>query len=218
MNQKACLIELRDVNYKRFLDIPELCIQEGSKTAIMGTSGSGKSTLLRLMNKMISPVRGKLLFKGQAYENLDSVLLRRRVMLMNQSPMILPGPIKDQLAIGFFWQERPAPDEGQMRRILDEVGLEKRLEDQCQYLSGGEKQRLALARILLLDPEVYLLDEPTAALDQATQKKLVGVIANRVATFGKTLVMVTHDETVAFSSADRILRMEKGCFLKEEVL
>ena len=136
-------------------------------TALLGPSGCGKTTLLRLLNKLVSPDSGRIFYKGVDIAEVPSVEHRRRVMMLSQNPVLFPGNIRDNLEVGFRLQKTEAPGEVRLREILSQVRLDKDLDGPCEQLSGGERQRLVLARVCLLDPEVYLLDEPSAALDEA---------------------------------------------------
>jgi putative ABC transport system ATP-binding protein len=141
---------------------------------------------------------------------VPSVEHRRRVMMLSQNPVLFPGNIRDNLEVGFRLQKTEAPGEARLREILSQVRLDKDLDGPCEQLSGGERQRLVLARVCLLDPEVYLLDEPSAALDEAAEDEIVGMAKAHIRSEGKSAVMVTHSRRVAERYADDLLVMGKG--------
>ncbi|MGL4345866.1 MAG: ABC transporter ATP-binding protein [Cellulosilyticaceae bacterium] len=204
------MFEIQNLQYKHILNIPHLVIPQGKITCIIGPSGGGKSTLLRHLNKLLSPSSGRIYFKGQDLTQISSVSLRRQVVMLGQTPTIFPGNIRDNLLIGLqFAEKSPVPD-AQLVEILDAVHLTKSLDDACTNLSGGEKQRLALARVLLLNPEVLLLDEPSSALDSETELKVVQDITSYIHRKGKTLIMVTHSKQLASHYGENIIHLEKG--------
>ncbi|GAW91182.1 ABC transporter-like protein [Calderihabitans maritimus] len=208
------MFELRKVRYKNVLFIDELAIPPRKVTCIVGGSGSGKTTLLKLLNHMISCDSGDVFFEGRNVRELDPVKLRRRVVMLPQNPTIFPGTIKDNLIQGFIFSEIPvAPDE-ELRKALQMVKLDKELHVAAADLSGGEKQRLALARILLLEPEVLLLDEPSSALDEETEEHVIKRLVEYVKSGGRTLIMVTHSKQMAQNYGEYIVTLEEGRVVK----
>lgn len=198
-----------DIKFQDIVDIPKLLIGEGI-TALLGGSGSGKTTVLKMLNKMLSPTQGQIRFKGQDLRQIPSVEHRRKVMMLSQNPSMFPGNIRDNLAIVYQFQERPVPADEDLIAILSEIQLDKELDMPVANLSGGEKQRLALARILLQNPGVYLLDEPSSALDDETEDVIIGMVSARARTAGSSIIMVTHSRTVAEKYADVIVEMAAG--------
>jgi putative ABC transport system ATP-binding protein len=203
------MFEFRSVKYKDVVDIPDLYIEEGL-TVLLGASGSGKTTVLRMLNKMISPTEGEILFHGTGMKQIPSVKHRRKVLMLSQNPAMFEGNIRDNLTIACRFQEKDMPVDEDLREILPKVRLNKDLDTPVNYLSGGEKQRLALGRVLLLDPEVYLLDEPSSALDDDTEDTIVEMLSDLVKSTGKSIVMVTHSKAVAEKYADTLIEMSDG--------
>ncbi len=210
------MFEFTDVLFKEVLNIPSLRIKRGAVTSFIGPSGSGKTTILRLLNKMLSPTRGQILFDGQDLSELDSVLHRRTVTMLSQTPILFEGNIKDNLTAGLRFQKRPIPDDGVLTDMLERIRLDKGLNAPAEPLSGGEKQRLVLGRVLLLDSPVYLLDEPSSALDEPTAHAVVDMITQYVKTKGKTLVMVTHSTSIARQFSDVIIQVAHGRIKEDE--
>lgn len=204
------MFSLKEVKYKHILDINELSIIEGKITCIVGESGSGKTTLLRLLNKLISCDSGELLYQGQPLKNIDSVGLRRTVMMLPQHPAIFPGTVRDNLLIGLKFADKPSVDDVMLRQLLTEVHLNKDLEDDSDKLSGGEKQRLALVRVILLDPEVFLLDEPSSALDEETERIIFESLVTHTKAKNKTLIIVTHSKNIAQTYSDNLIELHHG--------
>lgn len=189
----------------RVLDGIDARIDAGGSTAVVGASGSGKTTLLRLLNRLQEPTSGRVLLDGQPLANIDVLALRRRVGLVPQQPVLLTGTARDELRLA-----RPDLPEQRITELLAWVGLPPSLANRrTTGLSGGEAQRLCLARALAVEPEVLLLDEPTSALDGVNVALIAGLARDHVAD-GGTLVLVSHDLAVVRTLADRVLVLDQG--------
>ena len=180
-----------------------LAIPSGS-TAVVGPSGAGKSTLLRLLNRLADPDEGVVRFHNTDVRELDPLELRRRVGLVPQLPAPVPGTVADNVCFG----PRLHGEEVDPERPLRLAGLDPSFaERDASRLSVGEQQRVMLARALALEPEVLLLDEPTASLDEdakaAVERALRGL-------GGVSLVLVTHDAAQAERLAERTVRLRDG--------
>lgn len=187
---------LRDVT----VDIPA----EGI-TVIAGPSGGGKSTLLRLLNRLDDPAAGEIRWKGTGLDSWPPTELRRQVAMVFQQPPIFAGTVRDNLQVA-------SPDVSDERalHVLDHVDLPAELIDRdATLLSGGEAQRMCVARALLTDPDVVLADEPTAALDVAA-RLTVERLARRMADAGTALVWVTHDTDQLRRLADHVGTLVDG--------
>jgi len=204
------LFVLREVKYLNILAIDRLHLPAGQVTCIVGESGSGKTTLLRLLNKLISPDTGSISFQGVPLSDIPAVTLRRKVVMLSQVPVIFPGNVRQNLLAGLRFSEKPVAPDTELQKVLQLVCLGKQLTDDAEKLSGGEKQRLALGRLLLLDPEAFLLDEPSSSLDEETEKLVVAALVNHSKASGKTLVMVTHTKKIAREHGDLIVEMRDG--------
>lgn len=212
------LYTFEQLHYKHVLHIPSLVLPRGGVTTLFGPSGCGKTSLLRLLNKMASPTEGRLLYKGLPADTLDSVALRREVSLLSQTPVLFEGSVRDNLLAGLRYQGRAMPDEEILAETLRRVRLPVALDASVANLSGGEKQRLALGRVLLLNAPVYLLDEPSAALDSETAGAIVAMMAGLVQKEGATLIMVTHSQKLAETHSSRIIHLQAGRVDKQEEL
>lgn len=207
---------LKDVKYKGILDIEALTIHLHKVTCIVGQSGSGKTTLLKLFNKLISCDSGEILYNHQSLTDLDSIKLRRNVVMLPQSPAIFSGSIKDNLLIGLKFSEKPFVSNDTLSRVLTLINLNKELEEDSSKLSGGEKQRLALGRVLLMEPDVLLLDEPSSSLDEETEHIIMESVVNYAKENKKTLIMVTHSKKVAANFSDEIIELKNGRVVYKE--
>ena len=206
---------LKDVEYKSILAIDTLYIPKNKVTCIVGESGSGKTTLLRLLNKLISCDRGEIYYNNHPIKDIDSVELRRNVVMLPQSPAIFKGDIRENLLVGLKFAEKPTVSDEELTKILKLVHLNKGLTDDAEKLSGGEKQRLALGRVILLQPEVLLLDEPSAALDEDTEQLMIDSLVHYTKENVKTLVMVTHSNKIAQRFADHIIEIKSGNIISQ---
>ncbi len=172
---------------------------------LIGPSGSGKSTMLRLCNRLEVPSGGRVLFRGQDVAGLDPLALRRRVGMVFQRPTPFAGTVRDNLLVA-------APDaaETRQREALGRADLDASfLERDAGSLSGGEAQRVCLARTMITGPEVLLMDEPTSSLDVEPRLALER-LARVLARDGVPVVWVTHDLDQARRVGDRVLRVEAG--------
>jgi tungstate transport system ATP-binding protein len=173
------------------LDVEALDIQAGELLAVVGPSGAGKSTLLRLLNFLEPPTSGSLEFDGQPVPTSPPLALLRRVTTVFQRPLMLSRSVADNVAFGL--RLRGLPVDGRVAAILAEVGLAALAGAPAGQLSGGEMQRAALARALVLDPAALLLDEPTANLDPHNVGLIETSLLRHRQARGATLVLVTHN-------------------------
>lgn len=212
------MFKLKNVKYKDILNIKELNIKKSKVTCIVGKSGSGKTTLLRLLNKLISCDSGDIYYNNESIDNINSINLRREVVMLPQSPAIFNGSIKDNLLIGLKFSEKPFLTDDKLIEVLNMVKLNKELTEDANKLSGGEKQRVALGRVILMKPEVLLLDEPSSALDESTEHMIIKSLVNYTKKNNKSLIMVTHSKKIATDFSDEIIEINKGVIVnKEEV-
>jgi putative ABC transport system ATP-binding protein len=173
--------------------------------AVAGPSGAGKSTLLRLLNRLDDPLSGTILWEGRELTEWDPKELRRRVAMIFQKAPIFPGTVLDNFAVAV-----PEIDLERAHHVLDHVGMPRELLDrEADRLSGGEAQRMSIARALLTDPSVLLADEPTAALDTAA-RRTVEDLGLEIARSGVPLVWITHDTAQLRRMADHAVVLIDG--------
>ena len=196
-------------------------LQKGEVLAITGPSGSGKTSLLRLLNRLDEPTAGTVLVEGQDYRNIEPRELRCKLGLVTQRPYLFPGTVADNLRFGPA-QRGVTLGPGAIEELLTQVGLKHYAGRDVANLSGGEAQRVSVARTLANSPLVVLLDEPTSALDEASKLEVESAIQKVVQSQGLTCVVVTHDVAQAARLAGRALVLESGRVVRdgpaEEVL
>lgn len=202
------MYELKNVKFLDILDIPYLKIKKSKVSVIVGPSGSGKSTLLKMLNKIISPSSGDIFFKGQNLKDLDSVALRREVPMLGQDVIRFDGTVRDNLELARNFQNLENLSDERLTDALKKVNLNIKLDQDIRSLSGGEMQRVAIARIALLEKEVYLMDEPSSALDKKTEDFVIKTFIESLK--GKTLIFVTHSKELAEKYADDIIEVAEG--------
>ncbi|WP_234390953.1 ABC transporter ATP-binding protein [Nocardia suismassiliense] len=183
----------------------------GRCTAVVGPSGTGKTTLLRLLNRLAEPSSGRILLDDIPITELDVLALRRRVGLVPQRPVLLADVVADELRVGCADLST-----AQATALLARVGLpESFAERRCAELSGGEAQRVCLARALAVEPEVLLLDEPTSALDAVAATAVAELIRAHVGV-GGTVVLVSHDHSFVRTAADDILILDDKRLIRDD--
>ncbi len=190
-------------------------IHQGEFVAIVGPSGSGKSTLLHMLGGLDRPDTGDVQLEGNSISHLDensqTLLRRRRIGFVFQKVHLLPMlkalenvmvPLRlDSVDLGIARPKAIA--------ALEAVGMGHKQSNRPGELSGGEAQRVAIARALVMSPAILLADEPTGALDSANSRNVIELFRSLVATQNQTLIIVTHDATVA-QAADRVIKMRDG--------
>jgi cobalt/nickel transport system ATP-binding protein len=222
------VFDLQNVSYsyENVAALHHVCLQirRGERVALLGANGSGKSTLIRLMAALSFPTQGKISFFGteitpSQLENPDFFYsFRRRVSIVFQNPEIqLFNPsVFDEVAFAplqLGWPKSQIRD--RVLEILSAMGIESLRDRPPHRLSGGEQKRVALASVLVLDPEVLLLDEPTAGLDPSSAAQMVALLSSWKGS-SKTVIIATHDLDVLEEIADRCCVLDSGHFVADE--
>ena len=195
------------------LAIDQLEIEAGRMYALLGPNGAGKTTLLNLLAFLDEPTSGSLRFRGKAVgsDRAERLALRRQVVLVDQHPIMFSTSVAANIEFGL--KIRKIDRDARRRAVqaaLETVGLERYRAAQAHELSGGETQRLALARALALAPTVLLCDEPTASVDTENQAKIAALLRRINAEQGTTIVFTSHDRLQAASLAERTVVLESG--------
>ena len=208
---------------RTILSLPRLDIREREVLAVVGPTGAGKSTLLRVLHFLDRPEAGVLEWRGERVPWPAPLGLRRRISMTFQDPLLLSGTTYDNVLYGLQLRGQNGHDARErVMAALRLLRVEHLAGQRARTLSGGEAQRTALARALVLSPELLLLDEPFAALDAPIRKHLLEELKQAVRARGISCVYVTHEQSEAFSIADRIAVLRRGRLLQagtpEEVL
>jgi cobalt/nickel transport system ATP-binding protein len=195
---------LSDINFS---------VATGERVAVMGTNGAGKSTLFQLFNGLLSPSAGDVTINGLPVKKSNYKAIRRMVGMVFQDPddQLFSATVKQEISYGLInLGEHPDSIEKAVEKALQMVGLDGYENRNPSYLSGGEKKRVALASVLVMNPKVLVLDEPTAALDPHGVSLLIALLNDINRELNITLVFSTHDVDVVPLLADRIYLMNKG--------
>lgn len=195
-------------------------VRSDAITVLAGPSGAGKSTLLRLGNRLEVPSGGVVRYRGTDISDIDPREVRKRIGMVFQRPVPFAGTVSDNLRVA-----APDADGAALAAVLDRVGLSPGMLDRvADDLSGGEAQRMCIARTLLTDPEVLLMDEPTSALDPENRRG-IEQLAKEFAAQGLGVVWVTHDLDQLRRMADEVVVLvdgrnatddESACYLADE--
>lgn len=199
----------RAVGAKRLVDDVSIEIAPGEVLAVVGPSGAGKSSFLRLLNRLDEPTGGTVLLDGADYRMIAPRDLRRRVGMVMQTAHLFPGSVAANIAFGPRQRGETLSAE-QIDALLARVGLPGVAARDVGALSGGEAQRVSLARTLANAPEALLLDEPTSALDETAARGIEELILDIIRERAMTCVIVTHNKPQAERIAARAMLMESG--------
>lgn len=181
---------------KEVLRVTEATVNRGYITGIIGPSGAGKSTLLRILNMLEPPSRGEVFYYGRKVPaaKADVLALRRKMTMVFQKSVLLEMSVYDNLAFGLRARNMPGVEiEKRVNTIFEIIGLSAQSKQRAKTLSGGEAQRLAFARAVVLQPEILFLDEPTANLDPANVELLERLVVQLNKDCGTTVLVVTHN-------------------------
>lgn len=203
------LVEIRGLHVRRggraALQVDALDVARGEVLALVGPNGAGKSTLLLSLAGLIPPERGEIRFGGRSLAEWQPLEYRRRLSFVFQDPLLLDMPVAENVALGMHFRGSPrAQVQERVQTWLGLLGIEPLTSRRSAELSGGEAQRVSLARALVLDPELLLLDEPFGALDPSARLRLLDDLARLLGGAQRTAIFVTHDLREAARLAHRI--------------
>lgn len=219
MTEAAPVLQTRDLvrevtvdgKARRIVDRISVSFCPGCIFNILGPSGAGKSSFLRLLNRLDEPTFGEVLFEGNDYRSIAPCDLRRQIGYLFQAPYLFPETIRDNLTYA-----SPNLTEDRIKELLSLVSIDPARRDEAVLnLSVGEKQRVALARLLSTEPRVILLDEPTAALDPSHTEKVEHTVKRLAADNRITVVMVSHDPAQAVRMGGRGMLFVGGKLIEQ---
>ena len=203
------------------LDNVSFSVQKGEFVAIIGPSGSGKSTLLHMIGGVDRPTSGKVLVDGtdiyQLNETQLAIFRRRQIGLIYQFYNLIPILSAEENIKLPLLLDKHKVDQEQFHKIVNVLGLQKRLDHLPNQLSGGQQQRVSIGRALISNPAIMLADEPTGNLDSKNSEEIMELLKMFNKTFNQTLIVITHDERIALQ-ADRVISVEDGKIAKNEVI
>lgn len=196
-----------DLTFQDFLRYPALRVEEGEFAFVTGRSGAGKSTYLRLLNGSIPADPGCIFYRGIPLEEYQILPYRRQVLLVPQAVYLIPGTILDNFHFYYDVRRQQRIDGERAAEFLRRCCLDFPVDTSCDTLSGGERQRVFLAIFLSLATDVVLLDEPTAALDEATARQVLANIKEYCKGKGLTALCICHSPKLVETFADRVMEV-----------
>ena len=202
------LFSIKNVVFKNIIHYPDIEIPQNSATFICGESGCGKSTLLKLLNDVISPDSGQIMYNGKSVQDYEPAMLRREVLLCGQSPFLFDGSIEENF--NQYYSYRELQPIGEIQSFLKICSIDFPLDANCTSMSGGERQRVFTAICLSLRPKVLMLDEPTSALDDATANAVLTNVKQFCKENGITLIIVSHSQALVQAYADNVITLAGG--------
>lgn len=215
------LIQCNNVFYKtddrEIIKNLTLSINKGESISIIGKSGCGKTTLLKILSLLLSPSSGYLLYNDKPYSSYNPVLLRRLISYCPQLPYLFGAKVIDNFLFPFSIRKEKVNYE-RINELLYKLKLDSSfLEKDINSLSGGEKQRIALIRSIIFTPNILLLDEITASLDEENKTNVLSFI-KELNDNGTTIISITHDNFESKTIYNRRLTIDSGSIIKEEIL
>ena len=194
-------------------------VPKGEYVAVVGESGSGKSTLLNMIGALDTPTTGKVLIDGKDIFAMDerklTVFRRRNIGFIFQAFNLVPELTVEQNIIFPVLLDYQKPDKKYLEELLAVLNLKERRNHLPSQLSGGQQQRVSIGRALMNAPAVVLADEPTGNLDSKNSQEIISLLKHSNQVYGQTLVVITHDETIALQ-ADRIISIEDGKIVRDQ--
>ena len=209
------MIEINNLLVKRneriVLGVEHLSISRGETLAVVGPNGAGKSTLLLILAQLLKPASGEIRFDGKSLREWNELEYRRKISFVFQSPLLLDMTVEENVALGLTFRGAPKEQaKAEAAKWMKRLGVESLSARQASQLSGGEAQRVSLARAFVLNPELLLLDEPFAALDPPTRAKLIADLSALLAENHRAAVFVTHNLNEAAKLCHRIAVIVEG--------
>jgi ABC-type sugar transport system ATPase subunit len=209
------MIQIRDLliqrNGRDVLRIDSLDIPRGETLVVVGPNGAGKSTLLLTLGHLLIPMRGEILFDGKSILKLDELEYRRRISFVFQDPLLLDMTVEQNITLGLKFRGTPKEEvHERVGKWIKQLGIESLAKRRASQLSGGEAQRVSLARAFVLEPELLLLDEPFSSLDPPTRAKLIEDLSALLKEDHRMAVFVTHNLNEAAKLSHRIAVMVGG--------
>ena len=204
------IISAEGVVFQSIIRYPEIRISRGKTTFIHGPSGCGKSTLLKLINGTVSPGQGQIFYDGEDIEKIDTIRLRREILLVGQSVFLFTGTIEENFIKYYGYRDLDPPGKEAIQKFLSICSADFPLETRCETMSGGERQRVYIAIFLSFMPKVLIMDEPTSALDSLSAETMMNNIKRFSTENDITAIVVSHSLSLAEKYGDQMIVLERG--------
>jgi len=209
------LISIHDLliqrNKRDALKIKSLEIERGETLAIVGPNGAGKSTLLLALAHLIKPARGQIIFNGSPISQMNDLEYRRKISFVFQDPLLMDMTVEQNIALGLKFRGTDRDEiHARVNKWSKAMGVESLLGRRAGQLSGGEAQRVSLARAFVLDPELLLMDEPFSAVDPPTRAQLLKDLSTLLSQDHRTTIFVTHNLKEAAQVGNRVAVIVNG--------
>lgn len=207
--ERKSIISIREVvvqrNGQTALQINALDIQPGETLTVVGPNGAGKSTLLLALARLLRPAHGDIIYDGKSLSQWDELEYRRKISFVFQAPLLMDMTVEQNVALGLKFRGTPKDEQHERAaKWMKQLGVDSLAKRRASQLSGGEAQRVSLARAFVLDPELLLLDEPFSALDPPTRAKLIEDLSTLLKEDHRTAVFVTHNLDEAAKLSHRL--------------
>jgi putative ABC transport system ATP-binding protein len=209
------MLEINNIRYKGILKTSHFVVGDKPFTLVTGPSGGGKTTFLRLLCNIIPYDEGSIYFNNKNILEIDAIEYRRQVTMLSQTAFIIEKTIEDNISFACLLHNKKTPTKQQLEQALEIVMLEKSVGDEVVTLSGGEQQRLCLARALFLNPQILLLDEPASSLDHNSAVSILDRFITLLNERGTNIIMISHSPDTVLRQAVKI-KVTDGFVSKEE--
>lgn len=206
----SALLSTKSLVFNEMISYPDINIERGNILFLSGASGCGKSTLFRLLNATHSPSSGSIFYNGEDIAALDTIALRRKIILAGQAYYLFKGTIEENFRIFHRYNESEMPEKSALEEYLKMCCVDFASDAPCDTMSGGEKQRVFLSAALSMKPEVLLLDEPTSALDAKTANQVMENILAFCKQNRTTLLVISHDKALQDKYAETVIELTEA--------
>jgi putative ABC transport system ATP-binding protein len=204
------ILETKDLVFNNMIFYQDIQISKHKVNFIVGKSGSGKSTLLRLFNGILSPSSGNILYLGKDINSIDTIELRKEILLISQSVYLFDMSIRDNFNQFYEYRNLPFLSDKEIKDLLNICCIDFPLEKDCTTMSGGEKQRVFIAIYLSFLPKIIMLDEPTSALDKENSHQVIQNIINFCKEKEITPIIISHDSFLTENFSEQTIKIERS--------
>lgn len=199
------ILRTKNLSFNNLIYYKDIYIENNKANFIVGKSGTGKSTLLRLFNDTLSPSSGSIYYSENDIREMDTILLRQKLLLISQTVYLFDASIKENFKQYYSYRDMPPPSDDEMKYFLNLCSVRFSLDSNCTIMSGGERQRVYIAIFLSFKPKVLMLDEPTSALDKQTGIEVMDNILDYCKKNEITVVAVSHDVSLTDKFAENVI-------------